>query len=219
MIDVYTWTTGNGRKVPIFLEETGLPYRLHMVDIRNGGQFKPDFVAICPNSKIPAIVDQDGPGGKPFSLFESGAILIYLGDKAGRLIGNDAAGRYRVIEWVMFQMANVGPLFGQANHFLNKTPEKIPYAIDRYVTEAKRITAVLDQRLGANEYLAGDFYSIADITNYVWLRNPKNEGLDLDDYPNVKRWFNAVDARPAVQRAHKAVEDAAKQYQAMKVAV
>jgi GST-like protein len=218
VIDVYTWTTGNGRKVPIFLEETGLPYRLHMVDIRNGGQFKPEFVAICPNSKIPAIVDQDGPGGKPISLFESGAILIYLGDKAGQLIGNDAAGRYRVIEWVMFQMANVGPLFGQANHFLNKTPEKIPYAINRYVTEAKRLTAVLDKRLGGSEYLAGD-YSIADITNYVWLRNPKNEGLSLDDYPNVKRWFNAIDTRPAVQRAHKAVEDAAKQYQAMKVAV
>jgi GST-like protein len=218
VIDVYTWTTGNGRKVPIFLEETGLPYKLHMIDIRNGGQFKPEFVAICPNSKIPAIVDQDGPGGKPIALFESGAILIYLGDKAGRLIGNDEASRYRVIEWVMFQMANVGPLFGQANHFLNKAPEKLPYAINRYVTEAKRITAVLDKRLAANEYLAGD-YSIADITNYVWLRNPKNEGLTLDDYPNVKRWFNAIEARPAVARAHKAVEDAAKQYQAMKVAV
>jgi GST-like protein len=218
VIDVYTWTTGNGRKVPIFLEETGLPYRLHMVDIRNGGQFKPDFVAICPNSKIPAIVDQDGPGGKPLSLFESGAILIYLADKAGRLIGSDEASRYRVIEWVMFQMANVGPLFGQANHFLNKTPEKIPYAINRYVTEAKRITAVLEKRLGANEYIAGD-YSIADITNYVWLRNPKNEGLTLDDYPNVKRWFNAIDARPAVQRAHQKVEEAARLYQAMKVAV
>jgi GST-like protein len=217
VIDVYTWTTGNGRKVPIFLEETGLPYRLHMVNIRANEQFKPDFVAICPNSKIPAIVDQDGPGGKPLSLFESGAILIYLADKAGRMIGNDAAGRYRVIEWVMFQMANVGPLFGQANHFLNKTPEKIPYAINRYVTEAKRITAVLDQRLGAHEYLAGD-YSIADITNYVWLRNPKNEGIALDDYPNVKRWFNAVDARPAVQRAHQKVEDAAKEYLAKKVA-
>jgi len=219
VIDVYTWTTGNGRKVPIFLEETGLPYRLHMIDIRNGGQFKPDFVAICPNSKIPAIVDQDGPGGKPLALFESGAILIYLADKAGRLIGSDAAGRYRVIEWVMFQMANVGPLFGQANHFLNKTPEKIPYAINRYVTEAKRITAVLDKRLGANDYIAGDFYSIADITNYVWLRNPKNEGFTLDDYPNVKRWVNAVDARPAVQRTHQKVEEAARLYQAMKVAV
>jgi GST-like protein len=217
VIDVYTWTTGNGRKVPIFLEETGLPYRLHMVNIREKEQFKPDFVAICPNSKIPAIIDQDGPGGKPLSLFESGAILIYLADKAGRLIGTDDAGRYRVIEWVMFQMANVGPLFGQANHFLNKTPEKIPYAINRYVTEAKRLAAVLDKRLGSNEYIAGD-YSIADITNYVWLRNPKNEGITLDDYPNLKRWFEAVDARPAVQRAHKKVEDAAKEYQAKKVA-
>jgi GSH-dependent disulfide-bond oxidoreductase len=217
VIDVYTWTTGNGRKIPIFLEETGLPYRLHMVNIRENEQFKPEFVAICPNSKIPAIIDQDGPGGKPLSLFESGAILIYLGDKSGRLIGGDAAGRYRVIEWVMFQMANIGPLFGQANHFLNKTPEKIPYAINRYVTEAKRLTAVLDKRLGAHEYLAGD-YSIADITNYVWLRNPKNEGIALDDYPNVKRWFNAVDARPAVQRAHQKVEDAAKEYLAKKVA-
>src|SRR5262249_9204005 len=162
-----------------------------MVNIRTGEQFKPEFVAICPNSKIPAIVDQDGPGGKPFSLFESGAILIYLADKAGRRIGAGAARRHRVVGWGMFQMATVGPLFGQANHFLNKTPEKIPYAIDRYVTEAKRITAVLDKRLGAHEYLAGD-YSIADITNYVWLRNPKNEGITLDDYPNVKRWFHAV---------------------------
>ncbi len=218
MIDVYTWTTGNGRKIPIFLEETGLPYRLHMVDIRNGGQFKPEFVAICPNSKIPAIVDQDGLDGKPLALFESGAILIYLADKTGRLIGSNAGGRYRVIEWVMFQMANIGPLFGQANHFLNKTPEKIPYAINRYVTEAMRITKVMEQRLGEVDYLAGD-YSIADIASYVWLRNPKNEGLTLDDYPNVKRWFAAIDARPAVQRAHKAVEEAAKQYQAMKVAV
>src|SRR3954454_12392292 len=186
VIDVYTWTTGNSRKIPIFLEEAQVPYRLHMVNIRTGEQFKPEFVAICPNSKVPAIVDQDGPGGKPFGLFESGAILIYLADKYGKFIGKDAAERYRTIEWVMFQMANIGPLFGQANHFLNKTPEKIPYAINRYVTEAKRLTAVLDKRLGANEFLAGADYSIADITNYVWLRNPKHEGLSLDDYPNVK---------------------------------
>ena len=217
MIDVYTWTTGNGRKIPIFLEETGLPYRLHMVNIRTGEQFKPEFVALCPNSKIPAIVDQDGPGGKPLTMFESGAILIYLGDKTGKLIGSDAAGRYHAIEWVMFQMANVGPLFGQANHFLNKTPEKMPYAIDRYVKEAKRLTRVLEDRLGKTEYLAGD-YSIADIATYVWLRNPKNEGISLDDYPNVKRWFEAIDARPAVQRAHAKVEDAAKEYLAKKVA-
>src|SRR3989442_7175285 len=218
MIDLYTWTTPNGRKVSVMLEECGLPYTVHPVNIRNGEQFKPEFVAICPNSKIPAIVDQDGPDGKLLALVESGAIVIYLADKTGRFIGDDSAGRYRVIAWVMFQMANIGPLFGQANHFLNKTPEKIPYAINRYVTEAKRITQVMEQRLGEVDYLAGG-YSIADIASYVWLRNPKNEGLTLDDYPNVKRWFNAINARPAVQRAHKAVEEAAKQYQAMKVAV
>src|SRR6266700_8264502 len=145
-----------------------------MVDIRNGGQFKPEFVAICPNSKIPAIVDQDGPDGKPLALFESGAILIYLADKTGRLIGSNAGGRYRVIEWVMFQMANVGPLFGQAHHFLDKTPAPIPYAIDRYVKEAARLYGVMEKRLGEVEYLAGD-YSIADMTTYVWLRNPKHQ--------------------------------------------
>ena len=167
------------------------PYRLHMIDIRNGEQFKPDFVAICPNSKVPAIVDQDGPGGKPLSLFESGAILIYLADKYGKFIGSDAADRYRVIEWVMFQMANVGPMFGQANHFLNKTPEKIPYAINRYVKEAVRLYKLLDKRLGDGEYLAGD-YSIADMTTYVWLRNPSHQDQTLDDYPNIKRWFDAI---------------------------
>ncbi len=213
MIDVYTWTTGNGRKVPIFLEETGLPYRLHMIDIRNGEQFKPDFVAICPNSKIPAIVDQDGPGGKPFPLFESGAILIYLAEKTGQLMPADAAGRHRVIEWVMFQMANIGPLLGQAHHFRFKAPE-IPYAIKRYTDEATRLYKVLEKRLGEVAYLAGD-YSIADISTYVWLRNPKNQGQSLDDYPNIKRWFSAIDARPAVQRAHKAVEEAAEKYQSL----
>jgi GST-like protein len=217
VIDVHTWTTGNSRKIPIFLEEAEVPYRLHMVDIRNGEQFKPEFVAICPNSKVPAIVDQDGPGGKPLSLFESGAILIYLGDKYRKFIGKDAANRYRVIEWVMFQMANVGPMFGQANHFLNKTPEKIPYGINRYVKEAARLYKVLDKRLGEGEYLAGD-YSIADMTTYVWLRNPTHQDQTLDDYPNVKRWFNAIHARPAVQRAHQKVEEAGKNYTAMKKA-
>lgn len=217
MIDVYTWTTGNSRKIPIFCEEAGLPYRLHMVDIHNGEQFRPEFVAICPNSKVPAIVDPDGPGGKPLSLFESGAILIYLGDKTQKFIGNDAAGRYRAIQWVMFQMANIGPLFGQANHFLNKTPEKIPYAINRYAKEAARLTAVMEKRLGQVEYLAGD-YSIADMTTYVWFRNPKNEGLNLDDYPNVQRWFNAIHARPAVQRAHQKVEEAGRAHTALRKA-
>jgi GST-like protein len=217
VIDVYTWTTGNSRKVPIFLEEAGVPYRLHMVNIRTGDQFKPEFVAICPNSKVPAIIDQDGPGGKPFSLFESGAILIYLADKYGMFIGKDAAERYRAIEWVMFQMANIGPLFGQANHFLNKTPEKMPYAIDRYVKESARLYKVLDDRLAKGEYLAGD-YSIADITTYVWARNPKHQAQTLDDYPHVKRWFTAINGRPAVQRAHKAVDAAGEQHLALKKA-
>jgi len=217
VIDVYTWTTGNSRKVPIFLEEAQVPYRLLMVNIRTGEQFKPEFVAICPNSKVPAIVDQDGPGGKPFSLFESGAILIYLADKYGKFIGKDAAERYRAIEWVMFQMANVGPLFGQANHFLNKAPEKMPYAIDRYVKESARLYKVLDDRLDKMEYLAGD-YSIADMTTYVWLRNPKHQAQTLDAYPNIKRWFDAIQARPAVQRAHRAVEAAGEAYLALKKA-
>src|SRR5213078_1659594 len=139
MIELHTWGTPNGRKISIMLEECGLPYSVHKVDISKGEQFKPEFLRISPNNRIPAIVDPDGPGGKPYSLFESGAILIYLADKYGKLIGKDAAERYRTIEWVMFQMANVGPLFGQANHFLNKTPEKMPYAIDRYVKESARL--------------------------------------------------------------------------------
>jgi GSH-dependent disulfide-bond oxidoreductase len=217
VIDVHTWTTGNSRKIPIFLEEAQVPYRLHMVNIRTGEQFKPEFVAICPNSKVPAIVDQDGPGGKPFGLFESGAILIYLADKYGKFIGKDAAERYRTIEWVMFQMANVGPLFGQANHFLNKAPEKMAYAIDRYVKESARLYKVLDDRLAKQEFLAGD-YSIADMTTYVWLRNPKHQAQTLDTYPSVKRWFNSIHTRPAVQRAHQAVDAAGEAYRALKKA-
>jgi GST-like protein len=217
MIDLYYWPTPNGWKISIMLEECQLPYKLIPVNIGTGEQFKPDFVAICPNSKVPAIVDQDGPGGKPFALFESGAILIYLADKYGQFIGKDAAERYRTIEWVMFQMANVGPLFGQANHFLNKAPEKMPYAIDRYVKESARLYKVMDDRLAKVEYLAGD-YSIADITTYVWVRNPKHQAQTLDTYPNVKRWFEAIHARPAVQRAHRAVEAAGEAYLALKKA-
>ena len=217
MIDVYTWTTGNSRKVPIFLEEAQVPYRLNMVNIHAGEQFQPEFVAICPNSKVPAIIDRDGPGGKPLALFESGAILIYLADKYGKFIGRDAAARYRTIEWVMFQMANIGPLFGQAHHFLDKTPDKIPYAIDRYVKEAARLYKVLDDRLAQVEYLAGD-YSIADMATYVWARKPANQGQTLDAFPNVKRWFDAIHARPAVQRTHAAIEAAGELHLALKKA-
>lgn len=217
MIELYTWTTGNGRKVPIFLEESGTPYRLHMVDIHTGEQHKPEFIKLNPNRKIPAITDPDGPGGKPITLFESGAILIYLADKVGQFMSKDPAGRYHTIEWLMFQMANIGPMLGQAHHFRGKAPD-VAYGVKRYTDEATRLWKVMDSRLGESAYLAGDDYSIADMATYVWLRNPKNQGQNLDDYSNVKRWFTAIDTRPAVQRAHKAVVDAAEKYKAMKKA-
>ncbi len=199
MIDAYSWTTPNGRKIHIMLEETGLAYRLHGVNIGKGDQFKPEFLAISPNNKIPAIVDHDGPGGKPYSLFESGAILMYLAEKTGRFWPQDMATKYRVMEWLMFQMGGLGPFFGQAHHFRNAAPEKIPYAIDRYTNEAKRLYRVMDKRLGDVEYLAGD-YSIADIASFPWTQSHKNQGVELADYPNVKRWFDAIMARPAVRR-------------------
>jgi GST-like protein len=206
VIDIYTWPTPNGRKIPIFCEETGLSYRLHNVNIGAGEQFRPEFLAISPNNKIPAIVDQEGPNGQPFALFESGAILIYLAEKTGRFMAPEA--RYRVIEWTMFQIANVGTMFGQAHHFRSKAPE-LPYAIKRYTDESARIYRVMEKRLGEVEYLAGD-YSIADMSTYVWLRTPGNHGQKREDYPNITRWFTAIDSRPAVERANKAVEDAAK---------
>ena len=217
MIDLHTWSTGNGRKILFFLEETDLPYRLHMVDIHKGEQFRPDFLAISPNNKVPVIVDQDGPGGKPLSLFESGAILIYLAEKTGRFMPREEAGRYRVIEWVLFQAANIGPMLGQTHHFRGKVAEKIPYAIARYTDEATRLYRVLEKRLGEVAYLAGD-YSIADMMTYPWLRNPARHGQDIKDYPNIARWFAAIDARPAVQRAHKIVEEAAEKHKELQAA-
>lgn len=200
MIDVYTWPTPNGHKVHIMLEECGLPYTVHGVDIGKGEQFEPQFLKISPNNRIPAIIDHDGPGGRPLSLFESGAILIYLADKTDQFLPRDPAPRYEVIQWVMFQMGNVGPMLGQAHHFRQYAPEKLPYAIDRYTNEANRLYAVLDRRLAETEYLAGD-YSIADIANFPWLRSPDRQGVDRADYPNVARWFDAINERPAVQRA------------------
>lgn len=217
MIDVYTWTTGNGRKIPIFLEEAGLPYRLNMVDVHSGEQWTPEFVAINPNSKIPAIIDHEGPGGKPITLFESGAILIYLAEKTGKLMPKEPVERYHTIQWVMFQMANIGPLLGQAHHFRLKAPDNA-YGVKRYTDEATRLWKVLDKRLGETPYLAGSDYTIADIATYVWLRNPKNQGQSMDDYVNVKRWFKAIDARPAVKRAHKAVDEAGERYKAARKA-
>ncbi len=200
MIDLYTWTTPNGRKVSVMLEECGLKYNVHPVNIREGEQFKPAFVKLCPNSKIPAIVDSEAG----VSIFESGAILIHLAEKTGRFLPASGPGRPRVIQWLMWQMANVGPMLGQANHFANAAPEKIPYAIDRYVTESARLIKVMDDELGSSEYLAGD-YSIADIATYPWiavafqfLKGFKPEVVG--EGANVARWIKAIGARPAVQK-------------------
>lgn len=199
MIDLYSWTTPNGRKIHIMLEEIGLPYRAHPVNIGKGDQFKPEFLTISPNNKIPAIVDSEGPEGKPYSLFESGAILMYLAEKTGQFWPQDPATKYRVVEWLMFQMGGLGPMLGQAHHFRQYAPEKIQYAIDRYTNEAKRLYCVMDKRLGEVPYLAGD-YSIADMAAFPWTQSHANHGVDLADYPNVKRWYDAIMARPAVQR-------------------
>jgi GST-like protein len=199
MIELYTWTTPNGRKVSILLEELGLSYRVHPIDISKGDQFKPDFVDVNPNSKIPAIVDSEGPDGKPIAIFESGAILIWLAEKAGRFIGGSPRARIEIIQWLMFQMAGVGPMFGQTHHFRRFAPEPVPYAIERYTKETARLYGVLDERLGDSEYLAGD-YSIADMATYPWVARWEWQGVKLDDFAHVKRWFTAVGARPAVQR-------------------
>ncbi|MEW5879861.1 MAG: glutathione binding-like protein [Pseudomonadota bacterium] len=206
MIDLYSWPTPNGHKIHIMLEECGLPYRVHAVDIGAGDQFKSEFLRISPNNKIPAIIDSEGPDGKPISLFESGAILIYLAAKTGRFLPADVRGKYVALQWLMFQMGSVGPMFGQAHHFRIYAPEKIQYAIDRYTNEAKRLYAVMDKRLAEVPYFAGE-YSIADIAVYPWTRSHANQGVDLADYPNVKRWYEAVEARPAVQRGIRVLAD------------
>ena len=199
MIDLYTWTTPNGRKVSVMLEELALPYKVHKIDISKGDQFAPDFVAINPNSKIPAIVDPDGPGGKGLALFESGAILIYLAEKTGKFLPSDPAARYVTLQWLMFQMGGVGPMFGQAHHFLRAAPEPVPYGIARYTKETRRLYGVLDRRLAESEYLAGS-YSIADIATYPWVARHEWHKVELGDFPQVQRWFKAIGARPAVAR-------------------
>ena len=199
VIDLYTWTTPNGRKVQIMLEECGLAYNVHSINIGKNEQFAPDFLKISPNNKIPAIVDSEGPNGKPYSLFESGAILMYLAEKTGKLWPQDMPTKYLVVQWLMFQMGGFGPMLGQAHHFLKFAPEKIPYAMKRYGDEAKRLYGVIDKRLGEAEYLAGN-YSIADIATFPWAQSFAMQGIDFADYPNVKRWFDAIMARPAVQR-------------------
>lgn len=200
MIDLYTWTTPNGYKISIALEELDLDYRVIPVNISAGEQFSPDFLRISPNNKIPAIVDHDGSGDNRLSVFESGAILIYLAEKAGGLMPRDTADRMPVLEWLMFQMSSIGPMLGQAGHFLRYAPEKIPYAIDRYTKEANRLFRVMDSRLENVEYLAGD-YSIADVASYPWIRSAVVVGgYDLTEYPHLTRWFETIDDRPAVQR-------------------
>jgi len=200
MIEVYSWATPNGHKVHVMLEECGLAYRAIPVNIGAGDQFKPEFLKFSPNNKIPAIVDPDGPDGEPISIFESGAILLYLAAKTGRFLPADLRGKYRTLEWLMFQMGSVGPMLGQAHHFRLYAPEKLAYAIDRYSNEARRLYGVIDKRLGQSRYIAADEYTIADIAIFPWLRSWKNQGIELDDYPALKSWFEGIAVRPAVQR-------------------
>jgi GST-like protein len=198
LIQLYTWATPNGKKVSIMLEEVELPYEVHSINIAMGDQLKPEYLAINPNNKIPAISDTDGPGGKPLKLFESGAILMYLAEKTGKFLPQEMARRYEVIQWLMFQMGGVGPMFGQANYFY-RLEEKVPFAIDRYYKEAIRLYKVLEQTLGQRDYLAGD-YSIADIATYPWVGRHDGHNVKLEEFPNVKRWFETISQRPAVKR-------------------
>ena len=200
MIDLYTWPTPNGHKIHIMLEETGLPYRVHPVNIGAGDQFKPEFLKISPNNKMPAMIDSDGPDGKPMSMFESGAMLLYLASKTGKFLPEDIRDRWSVLQWLMFQMGSVGPMLGQAHHFLVYAPEKIPYAMQRYSKEANRLYGVMDRRLAESKFIACNEYTIADIAIMPWLRSYKNQGVEMEEYPQVKRWFDGIAARPAVQR-------------------
>jgi GST-like protein len=202
MIDLHYWTTPNGHKITIFLEETGLPYNIIPVNIGKGEQFKSNFLAVSPNNRIPAIVDHaPADGGKPISIFESGAILLYLADKTGKFIARDVRGRTESIQWLFWQMGNLGPMAGQNNHFSNYAVEKLPYAIDRYRNEVNRLYGVLNNRLADRAFLAGE-YSIADMASYPWIVPYERQGQKLEDFPNLKRWFEAIRARPAVVRAY-----------------
>jgi GSH-dependent disulfide-bond oxidoreductase len=200
MIDLYTWGTPNGRKVSIMLEECKLPYRAHAINIGKNDQFTPEFIAINPNSKIPAIVDPKGPDGKPISMFESGAILVYLAGKTAKFLPRSARGKYDALQWLMFQMGGVGPMIGQAHHFLRAAPEQVPYGIERYSKETRRLYGVLDRHLADKAFLAAGTYGIADIATYPWIARFEWHKVDLAEFPHVKRWFDAISARPAVQR-------------------
>jgi GSH-dependent disulfide-bond oxidoreductase len=203
MIDLYYWTTPNGHKITIFLEEAGLPYTLKPVNISTGDQFKPEFLAIAPNNRIPAIVDHaPAGGGAPISVFESGAILLYLGGKSGKFLPADLRGLTEVTQWLMWQMGGLGPMAGQNHHFSQYAPEKIPYAIDRYVKETNRLYGVLNRRLADRAFVAGDTYTIADMAAYPWIVPWTRQGQNLDDFPHIRRWFEAIRARPATIRAY-----------------
>jgi GST-like protein len=207
LIDLYTWPTPNGHKIHIMLEETGLEYRVHPIDIGAGEQFKPEFLAISPNYKIPAMVDQRGPGGKRLALAESGAMLFYLASKTGRFLPQDERGRWEVMQWVMFQMGHIGPMLGQAHHFLQYAPEKIEYAMNRYRNEANRLYGVVDRQLEKNEWVAGGEYTIADMSIMPWLRFPERQGVNIDDYPRLRKWRDRIAARPAVKKALEVLAD------------
>jgi GSH-dependent disulfide-bond oxidoreductase len=207
MIELYYWTTPNGHKITILLEETGLPYVIKPIDIGAGAQFAPEFLAISPNNRIPAIVDlHPADGGAPISVFESGAILQYLAQKTGRFLPSDIRGRVEVMQWLFWQMGGLGPMAGQNHHFSQYAPEKIPYAIDRYVKETERLYGVLDERLAARPFVAGD-YSIADMACYPWIVPHENQGQDLAEFPNLARWFASIRERPAVVRAYERAKE------------
>ncbi len=200
MIELHTWSTPNGRKVSVMLEECGLPYSVHKVNIGQGEQFKPEFLSISPNNRIPGILDPDGPDGKPLKLFESGAILVYLSGKTGKFLPSSTRGKYIALQWLMFQMGGVGPMFGQAHHFLRAAPEQVPYGIKRYTDETRRLYGVLDRRLAEAAFLA-DEYSIADIATFPWIARHEWHKVDLAEFPNVKRWYDTINRRPAVVRS------------------
>ncbi|MBS7457052.1 glutathione binding-like protein [Coralloluteibacterium stylophorae] len=203
MIDLHYWPTPNGHKITLMLEETALEYAIHPVDISAGEQFRPEFLKIAPNNRMPAIVDHDPPGGgAPVSVFESGAILLYLAEKTGRFLPRDLRTRVQALEWLFWQMGGLGPMAGQNHHFTQYAPEKIPYAIDRYVRETARLYGVLDRRLAGRAFIAGDDYTIADMAAYPWVVSHEKQAQDLADFPEVKRWFEAIAARPATQRAY-----------------
>jgi GST-like protein len=208
MIELYTWPTPNGHKIHIMLEETGLPYRVHPIDIGKGDQFEPEFLKISPNNKMPAMVDTEGPDGRPFALAESGAMLFYLASKTGRFLPKDIAKRWKVLQWTMFQMGHIGPMLGQAHHFLGYAPEKIEYAMNRYRNEAKRLYGVLDRQLKQSEWVACNEYTIADMATMPWLRFPERQGVEIEEYPHVKRWRDRIAERPAVKRALEVLKDA-----------